>query len=168
MLLGQVGRFDAAVGSEDHLRVVVVDDLVELPEIDHVGLESAEAVFEVLHGRLLVAAVVLGHQEGLVAVAILEGLAHDLFGSSVVVFPGVVQERDTHVDGLAGQADADALVAVTADVVAAQAEDRDVGRRCRPRGVWGCRWPKTSRPRPVWPGPRRISRRWWFEETLAW
>ena len=47
---------------------------------------------------LLRAAVDLGHQEHLVPIAVLEGLAHPDLALAVVVVPGVVQEVDPAID----------------------------------------------------------------------
>ena len=40
LFFGEVGRFDAAAGGEDHFRILVVDDFMELPQIDHIGTQA--------------------------------------------------------------------------------------------------------------------------------
>ena len=92
-LLGFQGEGEAPP-LEDPIRVVVVVRLVKLPQIDVVGLHPSQAVFQALPGEFLVATRVLGHQEDLVATP-LEGLAHELFGVTVVVRPSVVPEEGT-------------------------------------------------------------------------
>jgi len=95
---------------------------VELPEVDDVGLQAFEAVFEMLPGPLGVAGAVLGHEEDLLAFAVgLEGLAHDGLAAAVVVVPGVVEEVDAVVDGGVHDLDGFLLVLDGADVPAAQA-----------------------------------------------
>ena len=95
---------------------------MELQQVDHVGLQAREGLVELLGGGLLGAAVDLGHQEDLLAVAVLEGLAHADFAAAVVVVPAVVHEGDAGVDGGADDLDALLLVLLPADVVAAQAD----------------------------------------------
>src|SRR5690606_26330778 len=72
LLLREVGRLDPAARREDAVRILVVDALVEHPEIDDVGLQTAKAVLEMLHRRLLVAAMVLRHEVDLLAPAAFE------------------------------------------------------------------------------------------------
>ena len=126
LLLGLLGRLNPAAGGEDHVRIGLVDDLVELPQIDHVGIESPQAVFEVLHGGFLIPAVMLGHEEDSVAIAVLQGFAHEHLGPPLVVLPCVVHERDAHVDGRANKADRLPVVLDLSDVMAAEPEDGDV------------------------------------------
>ena len=91
---------------EDPLGVVVVVDLVELPEVEVIGLEPAQAVLEVRLGVLGGAAAALGHEEDLVAPAPLrDRLAHPVLGLAVHVVPGIVEERDPFVDGPLDQTD---------------------------------------------------------------
>ena len=99
---------------------------MNLHQVDVVGLEAAERVFQLLLRGRGSAAVDLGHQEGLLAVAVLEGAAHAALAFAVVVVPAVVQEVDARVE--CGADDADALVLGDlrrADVVAADADDGD-------------------------------------------
>ena len=92
--------FGGAAGGEDQFGIVVVDDFVDLPEIEMIGLQAAQGFFEHLHGDVFVAAVGadFGHEEGLVAFAF-QGDAEFFFADAVVVFPGVVEEVDAGVDG---------------------------------------------------------------------
>jgi hypothetical protein len=103
-------RIDGPAAHEMTLRVVVVDALVDLPEIEVVGPEAPKRLFQLPHRLALVAAMgaELGHQEHLIA-AIHQRRPHDLFRLSVVIFPRVVHERDTGVDGRMDDADAFAL-----------------------------------------------------------
>ena len=119
---------DGAVLGEDPVRVVVVDHLVELPEIDPVGLEAAEAVLQVGLRVLGGAAADLGHEEDLVAEPALgQGFAHPLLGAAIVVVPGVVQEGDPLSDGPLDQPEAVRLrhLVEIGGGITAQAEEAD-------------------------------------------
>jgi hypothetical protein len=111
-------------------------DLVELPQVDDVGLQAFQAVFEVLAGALGVAGTVLGHEEDFLALAVhRQGLAHDGLAAAVVIIPGVIEEGHALVDGSVHDLDRFLLVLDAADVPAAQAEDGDLdaGLAQRPR-----------------------------------
>ena len=101
-------RLRGAAGGEDAIRVVGPGHLVDLPEIEVVGLQPAQALLQLDHRvrRRAVVGAVLGHQEDLVAVAILrQRHAHAPLRLVVVVLPGVVHEGDAVVDGGVDEAD---------------------------------------------------------------
>ena len=125
-LLGFVQRLDHPALGEVPLRVVVVDALVDLPQVEVVGLQSLQRLVELPQGDLLVAAVGadLGHQEDLVAPT-LEGLAHPLLALAVVVLPGVVEEVDAGIDRLVDDGDGFLEGRGVAQAVAAQPDDGD-------------------------------------------
>ena len=78
---------------EVQVRVVVVDAFMHLPEVEAVGVQPPQRLFELAH-RLALAASVrahLGHQEDAVA-PIAYRLAHHHFRTAVVVLPRVVHE----------------------------------------------------------------------------
>ena len=123
-----------AAGSEDAVGVFHADDFVELDEVDHVGLEAAEGLFELLVVLVGGAAVDLGHEEDLLAVAVAQGLAHADFGDAVVVVPAVVEEGDAAIDTGVDELDAFGGVVLFAEMVAAHADGGDASRRwCRVR-----------------------------------
>ena len=64
-------------------------------------MDCSELLVVVLGG----AGVELGHDEDLVAVAVLKGLTHTDFGDAVVVVPAVVEEGDAAVHCLVDQVD---------------------------------------------------------------
>ncbi len=117
--------FDGATRGEDAVGVFHADDLVELDEVDHVGLEAAEGLFELLVEGFGGAAVHLGHEEDFSAVAVAESLPHADFADAVVVVPAVVHEAHAVVDGFVHDGDAFGGVALFADVEAAEADGRD-------------------------------------------
>ncbi len=122
--LRQAALLDHPVG------VIVVVDLVELPQVEYVGPQAAQALFEVLPRATGVALTVLGHEEDFLAVSPLSKcLAHDLLAAAVVVVPGVVKEGEAVIDG--GVHDLDRLVLVLdgANVPTAQANDGNAHAR---------------------------------------
>ena len=71
---------------EDPVRILEANDLVMLHQIDAIGLQTAQRLVELPRRLAFRAAVDLGHQEDLVAIAVAERLAHaDLAGAVVVV-----------------------------------------------------------------------------------
>jgi hypothetical protein len=99
---------------------------VVLEQVDDIGLEALEALVDLLGGGLLRPAVDLVHQEDLLAVAILQGLAHADLARAFVVVPAVVHEGNAAVDGLADELNRLALgKRRLADVPATQADDGD-------------------------------------------
>ena len=144
LFLGLEGVFDRAPFVKDPVRVVVVDDLVELPEVEMIGSQPAEAVFQVRLGVLGGSAAALGHEENLVtAIPLRDRLSHPFFGAAVVVVPGVVEERDSLIDGALDETDAVVFVGMDAAVVAPQSDHRDglpggpEGAQRNSRGVLG-------------------------------
>ena len=121
---GDGGREGGARG-EDGFGVGHADDFVELNEVDDVGLEAAEGVFELGVEAFGGVAVGLGHEEDLVAVAVAEGLSHALFGAASVVVPGVVHEGDSGADGGAHEEDGFGVVLHVAEVGSAETDGGD-------------------------------------------
>ena len=124
-LLGGESGFHGSARGEDAVGVFHADDLVELDEVDHVGLESAEGLFELAVECGGGASVDFGHEEDLGAVAVAEGLAHADFADAVVVVPAVVHEGDAVVDGFVDEGDAVLGVGLASDVVSAEADGGD-------------------------------------------
>ena len=96
------GGVDGAILGEDPVGVIVVAHLVELPEVEMVGLEPSGGC---LRDRPCASLAV--RPQHLVIRKTLsrsfpsdEGLAHPLLGEAVVVVPGVVEEGDPFMHGL--------------------------------------------------------------------
>ena len=169
---GLVQRLDHAALGKVPLGVVVVDALVDLPQVEVVGLQALQRLFELPQAHLLVAAVGadLGHQEDLVAPP-LESLAHPLLALAVVVLPGVVEEVHAGVDGLVNDGDGFLEGGSVAQAVAAHADDRDASpwsarTACAGSGRGRCCSARVgpAAPRPgvrtrTGPRPRRPGRR---------
>jgi hypothetical protein len=92
-------RLDHAASCEMALRIVVVDALVNLPEIEMIGPEAPQRFVKLARRHPGVASVRahLRHQEDRVP-AIGDGPSHPALALSVVVLPGVVEEVDARVD----------------------------------------------------------------------
>ena len=130
LLLRFAQGFGGAIRANEQLGIVVEGDAVDLPQVEMIGLQPAQRLFQHLHGEASVAAVRadLGHQEDFVAAA-LQALAHPVFGFAAVVFPAVVEERDAAVDGLLNESNGGGDVGSVAEVMAAEAECRNTEHR---------------------------------------
>src|SRR5256712_4248503 len=117
-------RLQRAVRPEHTLRIRHPDHLVELHEVDAVGLEPAQRLIDLLRRRLPVATVDLGHEKHFVAIAVAQRLSHADLARPTVVVPAVVEEVDSVVDGRADDADGFLLVSLPAEMVAAHADQR--------------------------------------------
>jgi hypothetical protein len=99
-LLLRLDRLGQRTPLDDPVRVVVVVDLVELPQVEVVGAESPQTVLQVLAGSGRVAGAVLGHQEHVLPPpAVGQRTAHQFLAAAVVVVPGVVEEGEPAVGG---------------------------------------------------------------------
>ena len=114
--------FDCAADAEDAVGIFHPDDLMELHKVDHVCLQTAQRLFELLIIRVRGAAVHLGHEQDLLPVAVAECLAHANLGQAVAVIPAVVHESDATIDGSAGETDALGSFLLAADVTAAETD----------------------------------------------
>ena len=79
--------------------IVVVDAFMNLPEIEPICAQPAQRIFQHPHRDPTISAVRadLRHQKDAIAAAD-ESAPHPLFGTAIVVFPGVVEEVDAGVD----------------------------------------------------------------------
>ena len=85
-------------GREDPLRIVHTNDLMNLNEVQMIGLQAAEGLLQLLPGRRHRAPIDLGHQERLLAIAVAERFAHADFAQTGVVVPAVIQEIDPGIE----------------------------------------------------------------------
>ena len=70
-LLRLLEDIDDVAGTEGLLRIARADDFVDLHEVDVVGLQAMKRIVELLLGGGGGAAVDLGHEEGLLPIAVL-------------------------------------------------------------------------------------------------
>ena len=124
LLRRQHGLHGAALG-EDAVGVFQADDLVELHEVDDVGLQPLEATRRSARRPTPCVRPSILVIRKTFAVAVAQRLAHADLALAVVVVPAVVQEGDAAIDGGADEPDALLLVLLAADVMTAEADDRD-------------------------------------------
>src|SRR6267143_5568035 len=98
-------RFHCSARCKNAVRIVHANNFVKLQEIDAIGLQSAERLFNLPRSRFLVAPVDFGHQERSLTIAVAQRLAHADFTLTFVVVPAVIEKIDSVVDGGAGDAD---------------------------------------------------------------
>ncbi len=123
LLLRLIERFDHAVLREDQIGIVVVDYFVNLPDVQMIGLQTAERFVQHAHGDVLIAPMRadLGHQDHLVAFP-LERVAEPHFTFAVVIIPGVVEEVDSGIDRFGNDAVGDVIAFRAAQMVSADAD----------------------------------------------
>jgi hypothetical protein len=119
-------RFGNTVGREYQIRVVVVDHLVNLPEVEMIGLKTSKRFFEHPQGDFSIAAVSADfrHQKDLIAPPF-QSFAHALFAEPVVVFPGIVEKRHAVVDGFGDNLIGGLVGFGGAQMIAAQSHGRN-------------------------------------------
>src|SRR5207244_13494296 len=88
------------------------------------GLQPPQRLVDLPRRALLVAAVDLGHEKRLVAIAVAQRLSHADLARPTVVVPAVVEEVDTVVDGGADDTDGFLLVRLPPEMVAAHTDQR--------------------------------------------
>ncbi len=102
-------------------------NVVQLDEIQVIGLQPLKRNVDLLHCGLCIAAIRLGHEEGLRAIAVAQRFAHAEFTPALVVIPGIIQKRHARIQARADDLDAQFLGHVgLADMCTADAEERDL------------------------------------------
>src|SRR5690242_16696994 len=86
-LLRLLCGFHRTTRRKHSVRVGIANDFVKLQQIDRVSLESLQRLVQLLAGSRFGAAIDLGHQERLLAVAIAQSPSHANFALAVVVVP---------------------------------------------------------------------------------
>ena len=125
-LLCGLCRFECAAQRKHTVGVFHPQYFVELQQVEMIGLQSFEGLFNLLGGGGFGTPVNLGHQENFLPVAVLQCPAHALLADSVVVVPAVVHERNAPINRGMNQPDAFSGVFLLADVEAAHADQRDL------------------------------------------
>jgi hypothetical protein len=82
----------APPSEKNAIGILKPNHLVKLEQVDGIRPEAAQRFVDLLAGLAFAPAVDLGHQEGLVAVAILQRLAHAHLALTIVVIPAIIQE----------------------------------------------------------------------------
>jgi hypothetical protein len=117
---------DDAAAREVTIGIVVVGAFVHLPQVEMVGLQPPERVFELAHRDLRIPSVGadLGHQEHAIATISDRG-AHPDLAFVLVVFPRVVEESHARVNRSVHHANALAGGLDAAQVIPAKRECRN-------------------------------------------
>ena len=127
LLLHLEQRFHGAALGEDLVDIVLRADVVQLPEVDVIGLEQLERLLDHAHGAVARALLGLGGEEGLVA-----ALGHDL--ADVLLAPALraavdgrrVDVVDAQVEGALDDGHGDVeVVGLLERGLAAEREDAD-------------------------------------------
>jgi hypothetical protein len=125
-LLGLRQRVHDAAFREMPFGIVLVRALMDLPQIEVVGVQPSKRLLELALRHVGVSTVRadLRHQEHTLP-AVLNGPAHPAFAFAVVVFPGVVKKVHAGVDRRVDDADRLLDRFDHAKVIAAETDDRD-------------------------------------------
>jgi hypothetical protein len=99
---------------------------VNLPQVEVIGLQTAQTFFEHLQCEAGIAAMgtSFGHQENFVAAAF-QSDAHPDFGFSPAILPAVVKKGDPAIDCLVDDFDCGLLVWSFAQMMASEAQSRN-------------------------------------------
>ena len=126
-LLGCSQRLQHAIRLVGLLRIVVVDHLVNLPNVQVIRLKPGKRLLQHLHRYVLLPAVRahLGHHDRLVALSF-ERCAHPFLAHALVILPGVIEEVDAVVHGLGNHVVDDLLTRSCSQVVSTHPQDRDL------------------------------------------
>src|SRR5579863_161594 len=125
--LGLLQRFCRATFPDEQVRIVVEADTVDLPEIQMIGSEPMQRFLEHTQRQRLVAPMGtdLGHEEHAIAHA-RQTVAHPDFGLAAMVFPAIVEECNAAIHGLPDKAYRGVNVRRIAEMMAAEAQRRDL------------------------------------------
>ncbi len=98
LLLGLQQRLRRAARSKDQVRIVFVDHLMDLPQVQMVGLQPPQRLFQLPHGNVFAAPMSadLGHHHSVLPLAF-ERCAHNFFTVPIVIIPGIVEEVDSRI-----------------------------------------------------------------------
>src|SRR5271169_6377160 len=86
-LFRRLNGLDGPARSEDRVRIVEANDLMELKEVDHVRLQASERLLNLPGSGVLIPSIDLCHQEDFLPVTIAERLAHSDLADAAVVIP---------------------------------------------------------------------------------
>src|ERR1700704_72314 len=128
--------FDGSAFGENAIRIGIANHFVELEQVDSIRLQPAQRFVDLGCGSGLVAAIDLGHQEGFLAITIAQCFAHANFTLSAVVVPAVVEEIDSFIDSRTHDANALVGIALLAQVITAEPDQRNAFARAAERSMW--------------------------------
>jgi hypothetical protein len=112
--------------TNEKLRIVLKGHAMDQPQVQMIGLEATQGLFQHLHREACIAAVSadLGHEKCFISMS-LESLTEPIFRFAAVVFPAAVVEGDSAVECAMHYFDGGLFVLCGPKVVATQAERRN-------------------------------------------
>ena len=124
LLLCPGNGFENTIARVDQFGVIVVDDLVNLPDVEMIGLQTGKRRIQHAHGNVLIGAVGgdCAHDDDFVSFA-LERDAKLLFAEASVKLPCIVEDVDAVVDGFGNHVVHLSLISNGAEMEAAQSQD---------------------------------------------
>ena len=124
-LLLSLGKgLENTVARVDQFGVIVVDNLVNLPDIEMIGLQTVQRRIQHAHGGVLTGAMGAdgAHDDDFFSFAF-EGEAKLLFTETTVKHPGIVEDIDAVVDGFGNHIVHLSLIRDGAEMEAAHTQD---------------------------------------------
>src|SRR5208282_5541111 len=115
-------RFHATTRPKDALGVFHSNNLVELQEINVVGIQAPKGFLNLLAGGGFRPPIYLGHEEDLLPVAVTQGLAHAQLTATPMIIPTIVHENDPAVDGAVDDPDPFGFLSEHSNVITPHAE----------------------------------------------
>src|SRR5258708_8668282 len=121
-------RLRRSIWPNEELRVILESHSVNLPQIEMVGLQTPQRLFEHLQSQACISPVRtrFRHQKYFVT-ASLQPSSHPELGLASPVFPAVVVESNSFVDGFLNNADRSLLIGRVAPVMTAKAQIDNFG-----------------------------------------
>src|ERR1700730_16314465 len=143
--------FHPSVLGKNTVWIRISNHFVELQQVNSIGLQPSQRFVELGRCSGFGSTVDLGHQKGPLAIAVAQGFAHSNSALSAVVVPAVVEKIDSFIDSGSNNPDALCWVALLAQVITAEPDDRNVFSGAAQRAIWNpiltirrCRRPQRS------------------------
>src|SRR6202022_15112 len=116
--------FENTIVPVDQFGVIVVDDLVNLPDIEMISLQTGKRRIQHAHRNVLIGAMRAdgAHDDDVISFAF-EGYAKLLFAEASVKLPGIVEDVDAVVDGFGNHIVHLGLISDGAEMEAPHAQD---------------------------------------------
>src|ERR1700730_2309400 len=91
-------RLGCSIRSKDQVRVVVIHNFMDLPQVQMIGLQAPQRLFQLIHGDVFTASVRahLRHHKRLVAFTF-QCHSQAFFAHAVMVFPAVIEKIDPRI-----------------------------------------------------------------------
>ena len=115
--------FENTIVRVDQFGVIVVDDLVNLPDIEMIGLQPVQRCLQHTHRSFPITVRAGGAHDDNVLSHALESEAKLLFAEASVKLPGIVEDVDAMVDGFGNHTVHFSLIGNGAEMKAAHAQD---------------------------------------------